>query len=181
MSMIDLGGARRAALKLLTFFGLALMAHGASAQDDAVERYLVQPGDVLEITVLEDPALGRQVLVRPDGRISMPLAGTIQAGGRSPEAVEATVRARLGKNFVEPPTVTVALISLAVDEEEEMDMLSLYVLGEVARPGKFELEAEEAVTILQALSLAGGLGAFAATERIQIREVIDEVETIRLF
>ena len=87
-------------------------------------------------------------------------------------------------NFVEPPTVTVAVVSVREDVEEEVEEIVLndvYVLGEVARPGRFEYEDDEPLTVLQALSLAGGVGPFAAIKRIQVREVIDGIETVRLF
>lgn len=145
----------------------------------------MQPLDVIEITVLEDSDLNRTALVRPDGRISMPLAGTITAGGRTPEQVAATIRARLQSDFIEPPSVTVALASLAperqaeIEEEEEIEPREVYVLGEVARPGRFEYDGETRITILQALSLAGGAGPFAARKRIQVREVAEGAEFLR--
>ncbi len=163
-------------------FIAAFLTVSASAQSGEVYRLV--PGDVMEVTVLEDPDLGRQVLVRPDGRISMPLAGTLMAEGRTPEQVQATIRARLARNFVEPPTVNVAVVSVregAADEAEEIVMNDVYVLGEVGRPGRFEYEMDEPVTVLQALTLAGGVGPFAAVTRIQVREVVDGVETVRLF
>lgn len=161
----------------------AFLSVAAFAQDG--EFYRLVPGDVLEVTVLEDPDLGRQLLVRPDGRVSMPLAGTVMAEGRTPEQVQGTIRARLARNFVEPPTVTVAVVSVreTLDEEEleETILNDVYVLGEVARPGRFEYPNDEPVTVLQALSLAGGVGPFAAIKRIQVREVVDGIETVRLF
>ena len=162
---------------------VAFLSFSAHAQDG--ELYQLVPGDVLEVTVLEDPDLGRQLLVRPDGRVSMPLAGTVLAEGRTPEQVQATIRARLGRNFVEPPTVTVAVVSVqenVVEEEvEEIVLNDVYVLGEVARPGRFEYQDDEPLTVLQALSLAGGVGPFAAIKRIQVREVVDGIEKVRLF
>lgn len=161
----------------------AFFTISASAQE--VEFYRLVPGDVVEVTVLEDPDLGRQLLVRPDGRVTMPLAGTLMAQGRSPEQVQGTIRARLAKNFVEPPTVTVAVVSVRedalIDEEEPTVLNGVYVLGEVARPGKFQYPDDEQVTVLQALTLAGGVGPFAAIKRIQVREVVDGIETVRLF
>ncbi len=162
----------------------AFLAISVFAQSS--DFYRLVPGDVVEVTVLEDPDLGRQLLVRPDGRVTMPLAGTVMAEGRSPEQVQGTIRARLAKNFVEPPTVTVAVVSVREDaptaeELEEVVLNDIYILGEVAQPGRFEYRNDEPVTVLQALTLAGGVGPFAAVKRIQIREVVDGVETVRLF
>ena len=157
-----------------------LAAGAANAQ--GAEPYLLQPLDVVEITVLEDKELNRTALVRPDGKISLPLAGTVQAAGRTPEQVAGTIRARLKADFIEPPSVTVALTNLApnsVDEEDEIEPREVYVLGEVGRPGRFEYDGEMRINILQALTLAGGPGPFAARTRIQIREVAEGAEFVR--
>lgn len=159
-------------------WALMLLAGNNIAQSQTAERYILEPGDVLSVSVLEDPLLDRQVLVAPDGIIALPLAGTITAEGLTTEQLQRTIQNRLRKNFVERPNVTVALVSTTEDED---DLLDVYVLGEVARPGRYEYEAEKPITVLQALTLAGGLGPFAATERIQVREVIAATETLRLF
>lgn len=158
----------------------ALLSVAAYAQDG--ELYRLIPGDIVEVTVLEDPDLGRQLLVRPDGRVSMPLAGTVLAAGRTPEQVQATIRARLAQNFVEPPTVTVSVVSVTpVNNVERQEVGQVFILGEVSRPGRFQFPQDEPITVLQALTLAGGVGPFAAVKRIQIREIVDGVETVRLF
>lgn len=127
------------------------------------------PGDLLAISVLEDPTLDRQVLIRPDGRISMPLAGSPMAAGRTPEELATALRRTLADDFIQPPTVTVAVAALASDDEtEEADLPVIYVLGEVNNPGSFTVQGP--VGLLQALSLAGGPGIFAAKKRVQIRQ-----------
>jgi polysaccharide export outer membrane protein len=139
---------------------------------------VLKPGDVVEISVLEDSSLNRQALVRPDGKISMPLAGTLQAADRTPEALQADLRQRLAKDFIEAPTVTVSLVSASADEDE--DLRFIYVLGQVANPGRFEVT--EPLNILQALAIAGGPGVFAAKSRIQLRKRDENGgETVRLF
>jgi len=180
-----LGNFRHTTRRMLIWLAISigLVAGPALAQgvgDDGF--YRVRAGDVLVINVLEDPELDAQVLVLPDGRISLPVAGTVRAAGRTPGQVERIVRSRLAGNFVQPPNVTVTLASLAEeDEEEDEEQISVYVLGEVARPGQYEIDPEEPVTVLEALSLAGGVGPFAARSRIQVRERTDGIETLRLF
>ncbi|MEL7415549.1 MAG: polysaccharide biosynthesis/export family protein, partial [Pseudomonadota bacterium] len=153
----------------------------ASAQS----AYLIQRGDRLGVQVLEDPGLNSQALVRPDGRISLPIVGAIRAAGRSPEQLSATVRDRLASNFRQPPNVTVSLLATAPreilpPEQEEIEVMRVFVLGEVARPGALELLDE--TSALQALALAGGLGRFAAEDRIQIRSTQpDGQEILRIF
>jgi polysaccharide export outer membrane protein len=153
-----------------------LAASAASAQ----ERYRVQPGDRLDITVLEDPGLNRQVLVPPDGRISLPLAGTIPTEGETLDAIERRVRTNLARNFVEPPTVTVSLVALGdASAADEGDLSSFYVIGQIGSPGRYQVD--EAMTLLQALAMSGGPGVFAARDRIQLRRVVDGVERVFVF
>ena len=148
------------------------------------EIYRLRPGDVISITVLEDAALNRQVLVAPDGRIAMPLAGSVMAARRTLQQVAGTIKGLLRPRFVDPPTVTVSLVSVAerrAPEEEKPVLAEVYVLGEVARPGRYEYDSARPITILKALTLAGGPNQFAAIQRIQIRERVGADETLRLF
>ncbi|MEM9010046.1 MAG: polysaccharide biosynthesis/export family protein [Pseudomonadota bacterium] len=175
---------RAAAACALLFASLVVTNFVGSA---TAQGYLLQVGDRLDVSVLEDESLGRQVLVRPDGRISLPLAGTLQAAGRSPEALQAQIQSALAASFVEPPTVSVAVVSLApppiaeLAEEEEEILPVFYVLGEVNAPGQYPIVEEQPVTLLQGLAIAGGPGVFAARKRIQLRRVTDSVETITVF
>lgn len=147
---------------------------GVSAQP-----YELQPGDIVEITVLEDPSLNRRVLIGPDGAIALPLAGEVTAGGKTLGAVQSAISARLRGQFVNPPSVTVSLVALGppsldqpgddAEAEEEEDLGIFYVLGEVNQPGRFGFKRDEPITILQALAQAGGVGVFAARSRIQVR------------
>lgn len=151
---------------------MVLAAPGAFAQG---ATYRIQPGDVLDLTVLEDDSLNRRLLVLPDGRISVPLAGNIAVGGQTVEAVERTIADQLASNFAVRPSVFVALSSV-VDEPE---LQKIYVQGAVNSPG--EREIEPGTTLLQAISLAGGLGRFAATKRIQLRRMDTQTGQERLF
>ncbi len=158
----------------LAAFGIAVgIAIGWGA--GATEPYRLQPGDVVDIAVIEDPSLNRQALVRPDGKISMPLAGALTAEGRTPEELQGAIRSALRRDFVTPPSVSVALISTV----ETQELLDMYVLGAVARPGRLDLE--EPVDVLQALAIAGGVTPFAAKSRIQIRRVENGAPVVILF
>ena len=89
------------------------------------------------------------------------------------------IRRRLAKDFVEPPTVTVSLAAVA--EEDVWEDPAFYVLGEVNEPGRYNFDGEKPVTLLQALSLAGGLDVHAARKRVQIRRYAGDTETLLLF
>jgi len=160
-----LASAALAALALLATLILAPFGP-AGAQED--EPYRLRPGDVVQLSVIEDPGLNREVLVRPDGRITLPIVGSIEAAGRTPEAVAATVESRLAPSFEIRPTVSLALVGLApeVPDEEELPPAA-YVLGQVRNPGAVSLERP--LTVLQALAVAGGFDRFAAPARIRIR------------
>ena len=134
-------------------------------------EFRLGPGDVLLINGLEDPSLNTEVLVRPDGLITLPLAGTVMAAGKTPEEVAAAVRQQLGPNFVEPPSVSVVLRGLAQRAAAE-EMLTIYILGQVNGPGPRAIP--EPVNILQALALAGGTTIFADLEEIQVRKVDED-------
>jgi polysaccharide export outer membrane protein len=157
-------------LTILTLFCMpALLPQLAYAQQD----YLIKPGDTLRIEVLEDSNLNRDALVLPDGRIAVPQAGTIQAGGRSVSDVQAELTEKLGPNFAAPPNVFVGVTSLAVRQPGNgtgtpaVRTITVYVMGESANPGKYDVKRGS--TLLQVLAESGGLSEFAATKRLQLR------------
>jgi polysaccharide export outer membrane protein len=148
---------RHALIAALAFVLAAPMALAQAA------GYRIQPGDALTVTVLEDETLNRQLLVLPDGRISVPLAGSIRASGQTVEAVERVIADRLASNFAVRPNVFLSVVEI----NEEAELFPIFVLGRVGDPG--EKEVEIGTTLLQAVALAGGLDPFAATKRIQLR------------
>ena len=96
----------------------------------------LQPGDTLQISVLQDPKLDRQVVIAPDGMISFPLAGHIKAAGITPQSLENLLRARLQKNYTERLDITVSLA--AVNPTEAADSRPrVYISGEVLKPGPY--------------------------------------------
>ena len=176
---------RSARAALLIGFGLIWAILSAMTQEVLAQEtpppYRLQPGDTILISVLEDPELDREVLILPDGRISLPVAGSLVAAGRTPVELQAAIRARLRSNFVKPPSVTVGVSSLAPEDEDDANLNEVFVLGEVASPGRYEYDAEKPISVIKALSLAGGLGPFAARGRIQVREAEGQTERMRLF
>src|SRR5262249_48371734 len=146
-------------LNLLILLGLC---HQTGAQQGA---YTLQPGDSIEISVLQDPSLSRKVLIAPDGMISFPLAGQVRAGGLTINALEAQLSAKLGKNFLTPPQVTVTLADTGAPIGGSVAS-RIYITGEVNSPGPYSISP--GTTIMQALALSGGLSKFAAQSRIQI-------------
>lgn len=142
---------------------LPLLAVAAVAQ----ESYKVRAGDVVRVEVLEDSDLNRSALVLPDGSISLPLAGSVAAKGRTLSEIQAAVTLALAPNFASSPTVYVSLVELAVPEDAKTSTIAVYVIGEVKTPGKHEIDP--GTTILQFFAEIGGFTDFAATKRLQLR------------
>jgi polysaccharide export outer membrane protein len=120
-------------------------------------EYYIGPEDVLEIIVWRNADLSKIVTVRPDGRISLPLLGDIEATGLTPSELTANIVSRL-KQFKETPTVSVIL--------QQVNSYGIYVLGEVTHPGRYYLKSK--TTLLQAITIAGGFTPIAARNRIVV-------------
>jgi len=153
---------------MIRFLTAFLLLTGLAGLATAQSSYRIQPGDTLQVEVLEDPNLNRNVLVLPDGSISFPLVGTVQAGGRNIDAVARTLAAELAGNFAVEPSVLVSVAALA-SEEDEPELMNVYIVGEVNAPGRKEVLP--GTTLLQFLAEAGGLTRFAAEKRLQLRRV----------
>ncbi len=147
--------ALRAALALLAALSV-LAPHLAHAATPNVP-YAIQPGDVLTVSVWKERELQSDVLVRPDGGLSFPLAGDIQASGRSVEDVRALIEKGL-KRYIPDPAVSVAVKQIGGN--------FIYVIGKVHRPGQFAFS--KPLDVMQALALAGGATPYAALNDIRI-------------
>jgi polysaccharide export outer membrane protein len=154
--------AARLALAAALAFALAAPA---PAQDAG---YRLRPGDVLRIEVVEDAGLNRNVLVAPDGRITVPLAGSVAASGRTVETVQAELATRLAASFATAPTVFVSLDRVAeVRATGGVATIDIHVIGEAAKTGR--VAVKRGTTLLQAFSEMGGFSRFAAVKRVQLR------------
>jgi polysaccharide export outer membrane protein len=132
----------------------------ATAPPDRVRTdsaYIIGPGDLLAINVWNEPEVTGKVPVRTDGKISVPLAGEIQASGLTPDSLQATISKKLNE-FVKEPAVTVVV--------EEMNSRQFNVLGEVQHPGSFPLIRP--TRVLDALAQAGGFRDFAKVKKIYV-------------
>jgi polysaccharide export outer membrane protein len=121
------------------------------------DEYRMSPGDKLRIEVYKDAQLSQSVQVRPDGKVTLPLIGDIEAAGRTPIELRDAIGAAL-KEYITKPTVTVIVV--------EATTATAYVMGEVNHPGAVPLQTP--LTVLQALALAGGLKDFADVKNIRI-------------
>jgi polysaccharide biosynthesis/export protein len=168
-------------LQLLTVLWLAVSAIPAQAQDDSSPKKPAQPAvpaissddakkpatadpnyvigdqDVLDVSVWKEPEVSRVVPVRPDGKISLPLLNDVQAAGLTPSQLAAEITESL-KKYVTSPQVTVIVTTI--------NSQRIYILGEVTRPGAFPMLP--GMTVMQALSSAGGFTAFAKMKSIYV-------------
>ena len=155
---------------LLTTLVISFLATLSFAQG----VYRLKKGDTIEVAVFQEPNLNRQVIIAPDGRISFPLVGRIRAAGLSIDAVESTLKTRLKKFYQNDLDLTVLLTSVATSQQQrqpkEEFIPTIYVTGEVKKPGQFAIKNR--TTILQALALSGGLGPYAAKGRIIVRRTL---------
>lgn len=160
----------RSFVSILAAAGALLVSFVSGAE--AQQAYKLRAGDTLRIEVLEDNTLNRNLLIAPDGRISMPLAGVVPAAGRSIEALQADVTARLGSSFASAPTVYIALEGqkapvLSNGVAAAPPSIEIFVMGEASKPG--QLNVKPGTTVLQLFAQMGGFTKFAATKRVQLR------------
>lgn len=147
----------------VVFLSLSMPSY-ASAKGEAQSAvllfgpdYLIGPGDLLEISVWKEEALTKAVVVLPDGKVSFPLIGQVQAAGRTVEDLKKEITKRIVK-YAPKEEVNI--------EVKQVNSMLLYVIGRVNQPGRFVLNAN--VDVMQALAIAGGLNAFAKRNQIKI-------------
>jgi polysaccharide export outer membrane protein len=119
--------------------------------------YKINPGDILNIAVWREEDLKLDVLVRPDGKISFPLAGDVQAAGTTVEDVRLLLTKKLEKLI---PDLVVSVSILQINGNK------VFVIGQVNNPG--EINANPYIDVMQALSIAGGANPFADVSNISI-------------
>jgi polysaccharide export outer membrane protein len=144
---------------LILFFGSAGLLEAAETEGQVATKshFYLGPGDVLEVSVWKDEALTKQVVVRPDGIISFPLVGDIQAQGRTVEELRLAVEGKI-QTFVPDAPVTVMVTQVGSPK--------VFVVGKVAGPGVYIMG--ETLRVMQILAMAGGATPFADKDEILI-------------
>ena len=121
------------------------------------QEYVIGPEDVLNVSVWKEPEVSGVVPVRPDGKISLPLLNDVQAAGKTPMQLANAITEQL-KQFLTDPRVTVVV--------NQMNSRRIFIMGEVSRTGPMQMLPN--MTVLQALSSAGGFSQFANTKKIYV-------------
>lgn len=142
---------------------ILMLSSFASAQVDedvvAVGTYKINAGDVLSLQVWNEPTLSsEQFPVRPDGFVSIPVIGELQAGQKTVVELQQLITEGLSRYLKDAPTVVISVLASNGN--------LVYVLGKVGRPGAFPINGPMDVT--QALAFAGGLNSFAAENKIKV-------------
>ena len=152
----------RSALLLLLALGAGCAGPGAYTWVDdfpvaegVSQGYVIGPGDVVAVRVFNQEAASARGRVRPDGKISLPFLNDVDAAGYTPAKLALQVQTRL-KDFINLPVVTISV--------EEARLVNISVVGEVARPGSYNLE--QGAGVLEAVAVSGGLTDFAHRSRI---------------
>ncbi len=161
LALVALGGCTTPSIQLTP-------AQAAAARAAApTHEYLLGPEDALEISVWKEPDLTKQLVVRPDGKITYPLIGEVQASGRTVEQLQAEIAKRLTK-YVTDAHVTVILL--------KAQNYKIYVTGKVNKPGEFVVGSP--VNVMQAIAMAGGLTPFASPGSITVLRKVGHQEEV---
>jgi polysaccharide biosynthesis/export protein len=137
---------------------------GGSVQTPTVlpAAYKIGVGDVLHIVVWAEPQFTETAVVRPDGKVSLPLVSELEVAGQTPEAVQQTLTERLVK-FVRKPRVTVTV--------QEIHSRMVYITGEVQRPGAYPLL--DVMNVVQLVARSGGLTDFAKQKQVYVLRAVN--------
>ena len=156
---------------LTSWFLIAVLAGGAAGcvgeqvnyKVDMVapSEFLLGPEDVLNVTIWKNQDLSREVVVRPDGMISMPLVGDIQATGLTANLLAKRIAERLTEYLASP---------IVFVQVKDVNSYFIYVMGEVAKPGKYSLKSY--ANVMQGISLAGGFTPYAKKNKIKVLRVM---------
>lgn len=142
----------------------------ASKSATSDPNYVIGPQDMLDVSVWKEPGVTRTVPVRPDGKISLPLLNDVQAAGLTPMQLSNSLTEKL-KKFMDAPQVTVIVT--------QINSQRVYVIGQVMRPGAYPLLP--GMTILQALSSAGGFAQFANEKKVFLLRTMNGTQTKSYF
>jgi polysaccharide export outer membrane protein len=139
----------------------SLQAPKVDPEAQAVSAYHIGVDDEIKVSVWQNPGLDVSVPVRPDGKISVPLVGDVDAGGRTPEEVSGEIQEKL-KTYVRDPQVTVIVTQLRSHEY----LSRVRVTGAVRQP--VSVPYRQGMTVLDAVLAAGGTSEFAAGDRTEL-------------
>lgn len=134
------------------------------------DNYRLCPNDLVEIHVYQEPDLDSRVRIGGDGSVTLPLVGNVAIGGRSANEAAELLRQKYGQRFLVDPQITVTVT--------EFSKRRFTVLGQVQTPGSYSMPDNEAVTLLQAIGMAGGYTRIAEPSNISVKRIENGVESV---
>lgn len=150
--------------------GLFLIATGGVARaqvkptgDPTTKSRSLVPGDVIEVKVYRQTDLDTRARLATDGSVTIPLLGSVTVGGMSAEQAREHIRALLAKDYLVNPQVTLTIVEYAKN--------LCTVLGEVQRPGAYEIPPEQSLNLLQAIAMAGGYTRLGAPGKVTVQRL----------
>ncbi len=133
-------------------------------------NYDLRPNDMIEIRVFQEDDLNSTVRISKDGTINFPLIGVVRVGGMSAQGAAATIRSLLAKDYLVNPQVSVTV--------RDYSKRRFTVLGEVQKPGAYELPDHDSIGLLEAIGMAGGYTRIAEPGKITLKRMINGAETV---
>jgi len=122
--------------------------------------YRLSPNDVVRVKVFQEDDLTTELRLAKDGTATFPLLGVINIGGKTVDEAAAAIRDLLGKDYLVNPQVTLTVV--------EYSKRRFMVLGQVQKPGSYDIPSEESVTLLQAIAMAGGFTRLAVQSKLTV-------------
>jgi polysaccharide export outer membrane protein len=166
---------RRSPLTAICLFAiLALLActpHIRAAAD--VDSYALAPNDLLDIKVFQEDDLHSNPRVSTKGTITFPLIGVVTVAGLTPQEAANAIRAALAKDYIKNPQVTLVV--------QEYSKRRVTVLGEVQKPGTYDMPDRDKITLLDAIAMAGGYTRIADPSKIALKRKVDGTEKVLKF
>ena len=139
---------------------------GAASSAD----YRLVTNDVIQIKVFQEDDLDSDLRISKDGTITFPLIGSVQVGGKTPQEAALLIKALLAKDYLVNPQVNVTVV--------QYSKRRFTVLGQVQRPGYYDLPDDEALTLIQAIGLAGGYTRIADPSKITLKRTVNGKESV---
>jgi protein involved in polysaccharide export with SLBB domain len=140
------------------------------AASTATSTYRLSPNDVLRVKVFQEDDLTTELRLGKDGSATFPLLGVINLGGRTVDEAAATIRELLGKDYLVNPQVTLSVVEYAKRR--------FMVLGQVQKPGSFDIPSEESMSLLQAIAMAGGFTRLAVQSKVTVSRTVGGKRTL---
>jgi polysaccharide biosynthesis/export protein len=128
------------------------------------ETYRLSPNDVIKMKVFQEDDLTTEARIGKDGTVTIPLVGVVTLGGKSVEEATGQLRDLFGKDYLVNPQVTLTVLEYAKRR--------FTVLGQVQKPGTYDIPSEESVTLLQAIAMAGGFTRLAVQGRVSVTRTL---------